>query len=377
MRPIACLLLVGLVACSNDRAPDAAEAPAPIRGTVDLEIGDVTGEDPYLFASISGVVVDSAGRLYVTDSQADEIRVFRPDGTFSHRIGGSGEGPGELGGACCPRFSPDGRLWVRDAGNARYNSYELAMAGAEYAGSIPIRHPAAGLWSTTSFDVEGRLVDVGVPMERGPTEALARYHRAPDGSIVATTEIAVPPPREIGMYTVERATPNGAVTWYIYQPFGPRHLVAHGPGGRWAEAVSSRYRIVVHAGGEPVVIEGPDVRGPELSLEEQERGAAAMTADRERLDLGAGDMPSDLPERKPPLRDMYFGTDGRLWVELNVEGDERAADVYGSAGGLMARYHWPARVAIGVAGWVGATSIVGVTRDSLGVQRLARVTFDP
>lgn len=52
-----------------------------------------------------------------------------------------------------------------------------------------------------------------------------------------------------------------------------------------------------------------------------------------------------MPERKPPLRELYFDERGRLWVELSVStGLEREADVYGPAGPLLAHHTWPASV---------------------------------
>jgi hypothetical protein len=65
-----------------------------------------------------------------------------------------------------------------------------------------------------------------------------------------------------------------------------------------------------------------------------------------------------------------------LWVELNVPGERRAADVYDDAGELVARFEWPAGVRVGIFGWAGSASLIGVTRDSLGVERIARVRFE-
>ena len=45
-----------------------------------VTIGEVQGEDPYVFGRVSGVVVDAAGRIHVADSQAREIRVFSEAG---------------------------------------------------------------------------------------------------------------------------------------------------------------------------------------------------------------------------------------------------------------------------------------------------------
>ncbi len=52
------------------------------------------------------------------------------------------------------------------------------------------------------------------------------------------------------------------------------------------------------------------------------------------------------------------------------------ADVY-QDGVLVARYRWPGRVRAGALPWVTESALYGTTTDSLGVQRAARVRFEP
>ena len=35
-------------------------------------------------------------------------------------------------------------------------------------------------------------------------------------------------------------------TFFVCQPFGPLWVHAHGPGGAWAEAVTSEYSVTLH-----------------------------------------------------------------------------------------------------------------------------------
>ena len=77
-----------------------ARARTPIGWVVDAEpeyqLGEVEGEEPYLFARIQGVRQLSYGRVAVLDGESCELRFFGPDGIFLNRAGGKGEGPGEL-----------------------------------------------------------------------------------------------------------------------------------------------------------------------------------------------------------------------------------------------------------------------------------------
>ena len=85
-----------------------SRARAPIGWLVDAvpeyRIGEVDGEDPYLFSIISGVQQLSYGRVVVLDRESCELRFFGPDGGFLELKGGVGEGPGEFRpGWCRPR----------------------------------------------------------------------------------------------------------------------------------------------------------------------------------------------------------------------------------------------------------------------------------
>ncbi|MCY3703976.1 MAG: 6-bladed beta-propeller, partial [Gammaproteobacteria bacterium] len=128
-------------------------------GTIDLEFGEIEGEDPYLFTRIESIVEDTRGRLIVADLQSHEIRVFDSEGDFLFGFGGQGEGPGELTQPCCLAFGPDGNLWVRES--TRYSAFQLDDASAEYDGGARIAHGGVGMVAPVTFDTEGRLVDIG------------------------------------------------------------------------------------------------------------------------------------------------------------------------------------------------------------------------
>ena len=58
-----------------------------------LRIGTVSGDGPDSFGQVGSIVVDGAGRLWIVDRQATEIRVFDADGEFVRTVGRAGEGP--------------------------------------------------------------------------------------------------------------------------------------------------------------------------------------------------------------------------------------------------------------------------------------------
>jgi hypothetical protein len=103
----------------------------------ELRIGSIEGEPEYQFGQIGFIATDSRDRIFVTDAQAQEIRVFSADGRYQQTIGGPGSGPGELGQGVTFLVVAEGdTLFVPDLTNRRVNLY--APDGSE-AGSFPIQ----------------------------------------------------------------------------------------------------------------------------------------------------------------------------------------------------------------------------------------------
>lgn len=91
----------------------------------ELRIGVAEGDPHYQFGDIGGVAVDSRGRIFVLDAQAQHVKVFSPEGDYEQSIGGPGHGPGELADAYYPPVIGAGdTLFVPDErGNQRTNRY--------------------------------------------------------------------------------------------------------------------------------------------------------------------------------------------------------------------------------------------------------------
>ena len=141
-----------------------------IRATEELRIGEALTGGPGEFGALSGLEVDGEGRIYVSDALNHDIRVFHPDGAFSHAFGGRGEGPGELDTPYGVLLDQRGRVWVREARNMRFSLFERDGTFLEVR---PIRHrTVAGPWRA-GFDRSGRLVEWDV---------LLPYIIHPDGS---------------------------------------------------------------------------------------------------------------------------------------------------------------------------------------------------
>ncbi len=67
-----------------------------------VSIGEMDGEDPYLFTRVFGATILSDGRIVIGDQGTKELRVFDQQGSHLETWGGRGEGPGEF---------DDNQLW--------------------------------------------------------------------------------------------------------------------------------------------------------------------------------------------------------------------------------------------------------------------------
>ena len=70
------------VGCSEGGTERSPGDVPTFHGTVDLEFGEVEGEDPYLFTRIESIVEEPCGRLIVADVQSHDVRIFGSEGVF-------------------------------------------------------------------------------------------------------------------------------------------------------------------------------------------------------------------------------------------------------------------------------------------------------
>lgn len=372
---IAAMILLGPIACSEADDPGVPQEAPTYVGTIELEIGRMDGEDPYLFSDIGDVVVDDGGRVIVADRRTSEIRVFEPNGDFAFLFGGPGEGPGEMTDPNGLQFGPDGELWVRES--VRYSVFRLDSEGAEFLRVLRSLNPNHyGVIDPFTFDADGQLVAVGPVRDADDVSLEARLRLRHDG-VVDTVVMADADRQRAGQRTERFAREGIRGVTYLHAPFGPRWIRAHANGGTWAEAVSTEYSINYHhPDGTVSVIEGPALQGPEPSPDERAGAERQMERERERAGLRAH--PFSIPDHKAPLARMFFDRDGRLWVEKTGEdgAETREADVYEGTT-LAARYRWPRRIRYWPTPEIVDSVLYGVTADSLGVQRVARVRFRP
>ena len=105
-----------VVVVSNPKTP---ELKMRIVFNKELSIGEVGGDENYLFGNSIYFNTDEEGNFYVSDSDNHRIQKYNPEGKYLLTIGRKGQGPGEFQSLSAPKFDRDDNLFIYDRGNNR------------------------------------------------------------------------------------------------------------------------------------------------------------------------------------------------------------------------------------------------------------------
>jgi hypothetical protein len=360
-----------LIACQGDQNQKSPSTTQSSMGMVDLQLGEVDGPAPFVFGRVTGLAEDERGRILVADFSANEVRVFSPAGDFLFSIGREGEGPGEMRGPCCLSVIAD-TLWVRDGGNRRYIGYQLLTDSAIAVRTLPMNHSDGFNSAPLAVSRDGHYVDTGYRFSPTGTTTLTRFYMAAEGEISRAVAVHEPSPEQLGTVV----TQNNTSRFFFPQPFGPRFVTAYGPHGEHATAISSGLEVTVHDADSVTGVVGGDIgEGPLLSAAEHARADPRIADSVQRGGGTRSDYPR-VPVRKPPLADLMFDQESRLWILLSVpDGEPAHALVHGLDGQLLGERTWPSEVDLGFPAWIEEDHALGIATDSLGVQRVVRLRF--
>jgi len=301
-----------------------------VRLVEELRITDKDLPESALFQNPRGVAVDARGNVFVTDFEANHIKVFGPDGKFQRTIGRKGQGPGDLSGPANIEIS-GARVIVWEGMNRRFSILDMKgglirTAKALHGGwgdlmklrALPDGRLAAFIEKGLPDQFQGRLPEereyavVLLSADLEPTEtiyeqkALNRrwtrhpetqgliqiglpYHPRVEADISAggTAAIGWNGKYEIGLYDLGKGKERIST---LTRPYTPIKLEE-----RDKQAHFSQYRLVVYTDGKKTIVPKP----PEYIV----KG-------------------TDFPEFLPPYRGMIFDGRGRLWVQVFTPGRE-------------------------------------------------------
>jgi hypothetical protein len=321
----------------------APQAPSDtVRAARVATIGELAPRTPFLIGEVSGLALDDAGRVYVSDFQDPRVLVFAPDGRHLATIGRKGRGPGEFEAPTGPVVGPDGALHVR-------NMERVMRFVPSAAGGIPARFdrqftgPAMAPWRSklpSVIDREGRF---HFPVEAGLRDGLTHYaywRYAPDGRRLDSLPVPTwPTTRSSWASYQSRIVPGLNIV-----PFHPvpawavshRGTVIGGPADRYtvAETDAAGRELRRLARATPAVRIPPPEKAESLRAFRRRVDSIGVPISEVR---GASEevRAGRLPDVYPAYRGVVATPAGEVWVRRWSPPGLRGAslfDVFGAAG---------------------------------------------
>jgi sugar lactone lactonase YvrE len=344
------------------------------RAELQTRIGLIDGADPYVFGEVVAFTTDAAGRIYVLDRQANELRVFGPDGAHLRTLGGDGEGPGEFRNPIGMEWSPDSRLWVADPSNDRYTAFDTA-------GQLIATHRREiGGWGLPwkgAFDRAGRLYEsTSVRDPAGEPKGVYIRH-AVDDRVVPLDTFPLPTPTEQGLeeklapFHIETTVGNN----YMQVPYAPKMVWSFdGRDGIWS-AVNDHYRLSLQnlPGDTLRVVEKRSRPVPVTPAERADAEKRVSNWAKPGFNQGSriSDPPdlSRIPRFKPAFQELIVDDRGYLWVMQTAHGDGAgtALDVLDPSGRYLGTLNLDLELAAFPPPRIVGDRLLGVVRDELDV----------
>ncbi len=291
----------------------------------ELRIGELDSEeDAYLIGSITGLAVDGEGNIYAYDSQVPALRKYGPDGAYIATFGRRGGGPGEYANSDGGLIAlPDGRVLLRDPGNARFTIYHPdGTLADEWLGR-------GGFFTSTPpyVDTAGNVYNIVIeewPENRRPPNGdlwrfrMVRYDCA--GQPRDTLDIP-DYPYERAVLTMERAGRDGVSRMMNSVPFAPGFHWTMDPAGRFVAGTGHRYAVDVHMQDGRVLRMARDAEPVRISAAERANAEERATANMRRNDPSWRWNGPPIPDEKPAISGLFTGRDGRIWVRRPAPGE--------------------------------------------------------
>ena len=328
------------------------DVPNPMNGELpllveELRIGSMNGTCD-AFGQAFSVTVDDAGRIYVADFQANEIRVFDAQGECIRTFGREGEGPGEFRMLAGIAWQPPGLLWAMDALSYRLTAFD--SAGSVRATHSVGRSMAASLPWPLTVDADGAL-HWWDPAER----KIVKFGM---GHQLIPLDTAWVPQLQVELATQT----EGSLTMLFTVPESPSILWAVDREGHLWLANTSVFEL------HETTYDGDTVRTVRLQrspsrLEGRERDSIAAA-----YDVAA----SALPRYKRLFGGVRVDANGWIWVTREVT-PKHVWDVFDEMGRYLGPIVSPVPIETRPVPVFGAGTVTAVAEDELGVQYVVRL----
>jgi hypothetical protein len=359
-------LATGQLVVRNPKTPIWSEAQR-WRLVPELRIGTVDATGPELFGQITSLAADAAGRIYVLEGQAQEIRVFGADGTFIRAVGRKGGGPGEFARALRVELGPDGNVWVADPENNRVSVFDTSgvyVRGHSMPGGFTII-PWPG-----RFDRRGSYYyPVPLPADEEFRLGLTRYDSA-----MTVRDTLVVPDDPVEREFFELRSEEGFAR--VSVPFAGGFDWLLSPEGTFWGLLTGGYSMF------ELGQDGDTLRTVTRAFDPLPVTAEDMAEARENLtwflEQGGTVDWAKLPDRKPAIEGAAFDDEGNVWVWPVMPNGEDGTrlDVFDPIGRYLGSVDAPVPIALRPSPVIRDRVMVAVTRGELDVPFVVRLRIE-
>lgn len=317
--------------------PQPAARADTVRATVTARIAE-DSPTPFLFGTVTGLAIDAAGRVYVSDGGETRVAVFTSAGAPVTTIGRKGRGPGEFEYPTGPVVGNDNALYVRNM-SAVSRFVVDAKSGALAKFDRTFEGPMYAPWMSklaTVIDRENRL---HFPLEWGDREMRLQHNAykrfALDGRALDSLPVPMQPTARSSSASVQISAGSGRMLKGLnVVPFHPIPVFTVSAAGTILTSPADRYLI------QDVDARGRTIRTIErtvasLAIPPAERAdsarALARRIDSLRVPIAQVQGMSEevksrtLPTTYPVFRSLSTAADGTIWARRWSAANQRGS----------------------------------------------------
>jgi len=331
------ILQPGLSSAAPQSLADLFESGS-VNFTRDRVISEKEFPEEVYFQNPRGIVVHTDGRIYISDSSANNIKMISPEGKLIEVIGQEGQGPGDFNSPALIAISRD-RLIVWESMNRRFSILDM---DGKFIKSVKIDDEMGRPIKMRSLP-DGRLVvltETLVDIDKKPSQLFRLFLLSSDLEIIKT--LYSHKLRRIKLIT-------DPMRVYVPQPYTPNIHWDITSDGRITLGCSDLYDIEVH---------DPD-RGRLFSFFHEYAPVKIIDADKnnhfsiftisifrgnkKETKQGAPGYIKDnttFPKYKPAFKEIVTDDEGNIWVRPfheDRELEDRLFDVFDKKGQFIKR----------------------------------------
>jgi hypothetical protein len=318
--------------------PSPAQGPADlfktgrVRLAAELRTADDAFPEGVLFQNPRCLAVDAGGAVYISDFDANHIKVFGPDGKFRTTLSRAGQGPGDLQWPSQIAVSGD-RIVIWEAMNRRFTVLDLK---GKLVKNAPAVHGGMGDIFLLGALPGGRWVAC---VDRGLPEGFqGRLPAERDQAVLILSADLTPVATAFESKIRNRVWTRHPQTQGLIQvgfPYHPGLRCAVSPDGTIAVGLAGSYEITlldpdgrtratIKRAYTPIKLENRDKEAHFASFRMN-----VFVDNKKTIVNQAPDYIrrlTEFPESLPPYRGFSYDGRGRLWVQVYTP--ERALNVF-------------------------------------------------